>query len=205
VIRVDDGSATTALPAFTITVSAAPPANRAPVISGSPPSSVLVDRAYDFRPTASDPDGDPLNFTIANKPSWASFDGGTGRLWGTPGAGDAGTWSGVRITVSDGVASAALAAFAIVVEQVALGSTTLSWTPPTQNEDGSPLTNLRGFRVYYGTSSSNLGTMVEIPNAGVTTAVVENLSPANWFFAVKAYTTEGVESSFSNIASKTIN
>jgi phenylpyruvate tautomerase PptA (4-oxalocrotonate tautomerase family) len=47
--------------------------------------------------------------------------------------------------------------------------------------------------------------MVEIPNAGVTTVVVENLSPANWFFAVKAYTTEAVESSFSNIASKTIN
>ena len=82
---------------------------------------------------------------------------------------------------------------------------TLSWTPPTQNEDGSPLTNLRGFRAYYGTSSSNLSSVVEIPNAGVTTAVVENLSPATWFFAVKAYTTEGVESSFSNIASKQIN
>ena len=204
VISVDDGSATTGLPAFTITVNAALPANRAPVISGTPPSSVLVDGAYDFRPTASDPDGDTLNFTIANKPSWASFDGGTGRLWGIPGAGDAGTWSGVRITVSDGVASSALAAFAIVVEQVALGSATLSWTPPTQNEDGSPLTNLRGFRIYYGTSSSNLSTIVEIPNAGVTTAVVESLSPANWFFAVKAYTTDGVESSFSNIASKTI-
>ena len=205
VISVDDGRATVSLPAFSINVTAAPPANRAPVISGSPPTSVLVDRPYDFRPTASDPDGDTLSFTIASKPSWASFDSATGRLGGTPDAGDAGTWSGVRITVSDGVASAALAAFAIVVEQVALGSATLSWTPPTQNEDGSPLTNLRGFRVYYGTSSSNLSTMVEIPNAGVTTAVVENLSPANWFFAVKAYTTESVESSFSNIASKTIN
>jgi Putative Ig domain len=204
-ISVDDGRATAALPSFTITVSAPAPANRAPVISGTPPTSVLVDRVYDFRPTASDPDGDALSFTIANKPSWASFDAGTGRLWGTPDAGDAGTWSGIRITVSDGAASAALATFAIVVEQVALGSVTLSWTPPTQNEDGSPLTNLRGFRVYYGTSSSSLGSMVEIPNAGVTTAVVENLSPATWFFAVKAFTTEGVESSFSNIASKQIN
>jgi hypothetical protein len=204
-ISVDDGRATAALPSFTITVSAPAPANRAPVISGTPPTSVLVDRAYDFRPTASDPDGDALSFTIANKPSWTSFDAGTGRVWGTPDAGDAGTWSGIRITVSDGAASAALATFAIVVEQVALGSVTLSWTPPTQNEDGSPLTNLRGFRVYYGTSSSSLGSMVEIPNAGVTTAIVENLSPATWFFAVKAYTTEGVESSFSNIASKQIN
>ena len=47
--------------------------------------------------------------------------------------------------------------------------------------------------------------MLEIPNAGVTTAVVENLSPATWHFGVKAYNTDGVESSFSNLASKAIN
>ena len=205
VISVNDGRATDALPSFTITVSAAPPANRAPVISGSPPTSVVVGQAYDFRPTASDADGDALSFTIAGQPSWASFDSTTGRLSGTPDDGDAGTWSGIRITVSDGRASATLPTFAIIVQQIALGSATLSWTPPTQNEDGSPLTNLRGFRVYYGTSSSNLGSMIEIPNAGVTTAVVENLSPATWYFGVKAYTTDGVESSFSNIANKQIN
>ena len=205
VISVDDGRATASLPAFTITVSAPPPANRAPVISGNPPTSVLVDQAYDFRPTASDADANTLSFSIANKPSWANFDATTGRLWGTPDAADAGSWSGIRITVSDGTASASLASFTIVVEQVALGSATLSWTPPTQNEDGSPLTNLRGFRIYYGMSAADLTTMVEIPNAGVTTAVVENLSPATWYFGVKAYTTDGVESSFSNVANKQIN
>ena len=47
--------------------------------------------------------------------------------------------------------------------------------------------------------------IAEIPNAGVTTAVVENLSPATWYFGVKAYTTDGVESSFSNVANKQIN
>ena len=205
VISVDDGRATASLPAFTITVSAPPPANRPPVISGNPPTSVLVDRTYDFRPTASDADGDTLGFAIANKPSWASFDATTGRLWGTPDAADAGSWSGIRITVSDGTASASLASFTIVVEQVALGSVTLSWTPPTQNEDGSPLTNLRGFRIYYGMSAADLTTVVEIANAGVTTAVVENLSPATWYFGVKAYTTDGVESSFSNVANKQLN
>ncbi len=181
-----------------------PPTNRAPVISGSPPPSVLVNQAYDFRPTASDADGDTLSFTIANKPSWASFDAASGRLWGTPGSGDAGAWSGIRITVSDGTASVSLAVFAIVVEQVQLGSATLSWTPPTQNEDGTPLTNLQGYRVHYGTSSTALTNTIQIPNGGITTAVVENLSPATWFFGVKAYTIEGVESSFSNIASKQI-
>jgi Putative Ig domain len=210
VISVSDGRASAALATFSISVTAAsappppPPSNRAPVISGSPPSSVLVNQAYDFRPTASDPDGDTLSFTIANQPSWASFDAASGRLWGTPDSGDAGTWSGIRITVSDGAASVSLAAFAIVVEQVQLGSATLSWTPPTRNEDGTPLTNLQGYRILYGTSSTALTNTIQIPNGGITTAVVENLSPATWFFGVKAYTTEGVESSFSNIASKRI-
>jgi Putative Ig domain len=210
VISVSDGRASAALAAFSITVTAAPipppplPTNRAPVISGSPPTSVLVNQAYDFHPTASDADGDTLSFAIANKPSWASFDATSGRLWGTPDSGDAGAWDGIRITVSDGAASVSLAAFAIVVEQVALGSATLSWTPPTRNEDGTPLTNLQGYRILYGTSSTALTNTIQIPNGGITTAVVENLSPATWFFGVKAYTTEGVESSFSNIASKQI-
>jgi hypothetical protein len=201
---VDDGNATAALPAFAITVSPAGVGNRAPVIGGSPSDTVLVDQAYNFRPTASDADGDTLRFTIENRPPWADFDPATGRLWGTPGAGDAGSWSGIRITVSDGSASASLGSFTVVVEQVALGSVTLTWTPPTQNEDGSPLTNLRGFRVYYGNSSSSLGSMIDIPNAGVTSAVVENLSSATWYFGVKAYNSGGVESSLSEVASKQI-
>ena len=203
-ISVNDGRATTTLPTFSITVTAATPLNRAPVISGSPPPSVGVGAVYDFRPTASDADGDTLAFTIQNKPSWASFDADTGRLWGIPQAADAGTWSGIRITVSDGAASATLASFAIVVESLASGSATLSWTPPTHNADGSPLTDLQGHRIYYGTSSSNLDSTLEIPNPTLSSAVVENLSPATWYFAVKAYTSAGVESSFSNMASKQI-
>jgi hypothetical protein len=106
--------------------------------------------------------------------------------------------------VTDGTLSTSLPAFSITVADVQTGSATLSWTPPTLNEDGTAITNLRGYRVYYGTSSTNLNTVVDIPNAGTTRAVVENLSPATWYFALKAYNTSNVESSFSNIASKTI-
>lgn len=201
-ISVTDGIAVRSLPAFSIRVDAA--TNRAPVISGTPPAAVSVDEAYDFRPTASDADGDSLSFSITNRPSWASFDPVSGRLWGTPTAQHAGAYSGIRISVSDGTATVSLPQFTITVQQIQLGSATLSWTPPTENEDGTPLTNLRGFRIYYGQNSSALGTMIETPNAGITTAMVENLSPATWYFAVKAYTTDGVESAFSNVASKRI-
>ena len=76
--------------------------------------SVAAGQAYAFQPTASDPDGQVLAFGVANKPSWADFDVATGRLSGTPGAGTAGTYSNIVISVSDGQASATLPAFASV-------------------------------------------------------------------------------------------
>src|SRR5690606_37248397 len=99
-ISVSDGKATAQLPAFSIEV--VPPPNRAPTISGNPPRTVTQGTAYSFTPTASDPDGDKLTFSIENMPPWADFDESTGRLFGTPGAGDVRTWSNIRISVSDG-------------------------------------------------------------------------------------------------------
>jgi hypothetical protein len=204
VISVSDGAASASLPSFTLTVSAAAPANRPPVISGSPATSVTVAQAYSFTPSASDPDGQALTFSIANKPSWAAFNTSTGRLSGTPAAANAGTYSGIAISVSDGAASASLPSFTVTVQQIQLGSATIRWTPPTQNTDNSPLTNLRGYRIYYGTNSSNLSQVLDLPNAGLSSGVVENLSPGTWYFAVSSYNTSNVESDRSNVTSKTI-
>jgi hypothetical protein len=70
------------------TTQAQPPpvANRAPVISGTPATSVTRDDRYFFAPAASDPDGDMLTFSIDNQPAWAAFDNSTGTLTGTPAA-----------------------------------------------------------------------------------------------------------------------
>ena len=112
-ISVSDGSASASLPAFAIAVSNA--TNRAPVISGTPPTSVTQGTAYSFQPTASDADGDPLTYSIANRPSWATFSTTTGRLQGTPTASNVGTFSNIAISVSDGKVTANLPAFAIAV------------------------------------------------------------------------------------------
>ena len=202
VISVSDGSLNASLPAFSITVIAA---NRAPTISGTPPKSVTAGQSYGFTPTASDPDGQALTFSIANKPSWSTFNTSTGQLSGTPAEASAGTYSGIVISVSDGTATASLPGFALTVQQVQLGSATIGWTPPTSNEDNSALTNLKGYRVYYGTSSSNLGQVVDIPSAGVSSVVIENLAPGTWYFGVRSYNTSNVESALSNLASKTLN
>lgn len=202
VISVSDARAQASLPAFTIAVTAA--ANEAPRISGTPASSAKAGVAYDFRPTASDADDDTLTFSIENRPSWATFNTGTGRLSGTPSAAHAGTYSNIVISVSDGHASASLPPFAITVSESSNGSATVSWTPPTQNTDGSAISDLAGFEVVYGKSASDLTEVVQIANPGLSSYVVTDLASGTWHFAVKAYTTSGAQSALSNIGSKTI-
>jgi hypothetical protein len=202
VIRVSDGQATTQLPAFSIVVSSV--ANRPPVISGTPTTSVMQGSTYSFQPTASDPDGNPLTYSITNAPSWATFSTATGRLQGTPAAANVGTYSNIVIRVSDGSATASLPVFSINVVAAAGGSATLSWIPPTTNTDGSPLTNLAGYRVRWGPAAGNYTNFAAINNPGLSSYVVENLVSGTYYFVVSAVNSVGVESQFSNVASKTI-
>lgn len=201
VISVSDGKATVALAPFTITVTSP---NTAPVISGTPATSVSSGTAYSFRPSAADANGDALTFSIANRPAWASFNTATGQLSGTPSAASVGTYSNIVIGVSDGKASAALPAFAITVADVSVGAATLSWVAPTTNTDGSTLTNLAGFRIYYGASSAQMSRTIQVANASVSTYVVGDLVPGTYYFAVRAYTTSGAESADSNVSVKTV-
>lgn len=207
-ISVSDGKVSASLAPFTLIVAAAPAASP-PTITGTPSSSVTVGSTYSFTPTAKSPTGGTLTFSIQQKPSWASFDATTGTLSGTPIAGNVGTYPGIVLSVSDGKSSAALAAFTITVTAAAgggtAGSATVSWVAPTQNTDGSPLSNLAGYHVYYGTSATNLSQMQAVSGAGATSAVVGNLTSATtWYFGVKAYTNTGVESVMSSVTSKAI-
>jgi hypothetical protein len=75
-------------------------------------------------------------------------------------------------------------------------SVILSWDEPTTNSDGSQLTDLAGYKVYYGTSSHNYSYSIDI---GVTTgAAISSLSLETWCFAVTAYDTSGNESDYSD-------
>lgn len=203
VIKVSDGKLTTSLPAFSIKVTTA--ANRAPVISGTPAKSVNVGSAYSFRPTASDPDGNTLTFSIANRPSWASFNTSNGQLSGTPTAAQAGSYANIVISVSDGRATVSLPAFSInVIGASTSNGAVLSWTAPTSNTDGSTLTNLAGYRISYGTNANALSQTIQVSNPSVTNYTIDNLAPGTYYFAVRAYTSTGTESANSNVQSKTV-
>lgn len=178
--------------------------NRAPQISGAAPPEALADEFYDFRPVASDPDGDRLVFSVSNKPVWAHFDAATGRLSGTPAVRDVGLYTGITIVASDGRGSTALPAFEVAVTQAASGMVTLSWLPPTQNNDGSSLNDLAGYRIYVGQDPEALSRVIVLNNAGLTRYVVDNLSPATWHFAMSSFNRKGQESSRSATVSKQV-
>lgn len=84
------------------------------------------------------------------------------------------------------------------------GSATLTWTAPTLNDDGSPLTNLAGYRIRYGTAPTSLTQTVQVANASLTTYAIDNLAPGTWYFAMTAYTSTALESLPTNVVSKTI-
>jgi hypothetical protein len=178
--------------------------NAPPTIQGQPSANVMAGQAYSFQPSASDPNNDTLTFSVTGLPAWATFNASTGRVSGTPSATDVATYSNIRISVSDGQASASLNAFSITVADVVIGSATLSWMPPTENSDGSSLTNLAGYRVHYGRSPTQLSQTIEITNSSLSTYVVDNLSAGTWYFAVVSVNAGGTTSVQSNVAAKTI-
>lgn len=196
------------------------PENAAPTIRGSAATTATVGQTYSFTPVASDSNGDKLTFSAAGLPAWASINAATGQISGSPTA--AATHTGIRVSVSDGSLSASLPAFTLTVAAAvaaAPGATpapspapapsasavTLAWEAPTTNSDGTPLNDLTGYNIHYGTSSQNYTDEIVISNPSVTRYVVEGLPPGNYYFAVSAYNSKGVESPRSGELSERFN
>lgn len=187
----------------------APPAVAVVKLTGTPATSVTAGQNYLFQPSVSQ-GGGVVTFKIQGKPAWAAFDPDTGVLTGKPAAANEGTTGGISITGTNGSSSSSIGPFAIVVKAPAAtpgtgtGSATLSWTPPTENTDGTPVTDLAGYHIFYGTSASAMTTTITVANAAETSYVVGGLAPGTYYFAVVAYNSAGTDSSQSNVDSKTI-
>jgi hypothetical protein len=202
-IKVSDGKWSATLSSFAISVTTPVTTSSPPVITGSPAVSAQAGQPYSFRASATDPDGNPLEFSIQNQPGWATFDTSTGTLYGTPAETDVGNYTSILISVSDGTSTSSLPAFTITVALPVTRTATLNWTPPTQNVDGSPITNLAGYKVMYGSSPGQYSQALSVPVATMTSVAIEALEAGRtWYFTVKAVNTSGVESDFSNEVSK---
>lgn len=197
VISVTDGTSKVSLPAFSVVVK--PNSNKSPTITGTPPTTGKVGVAYSFTPTAKDPEGKALTFTIRNKPSWATFSSTTGKLSGTPTA--AGTFSYVMIIASDGVSSASLPWFNIIVSASSGGTTNTAptitgtpatsgtvgaayaFTPTAKDANGDALTFSISNKPSWATFSTSTGKLSGTPsaagtNSGITIGVSDGKSSA---------------------------
>lgn len=83
-------------------------------------------------------------------------------------------------------------------------SATVSWSVPLLNTDGTSLTGVAGYRLYYGPSPANLPDSIFVPGAGVTSHVISGLTPGTHYFAVATLNSAGVASDLSNAASKIV-
>jgi fibronectin type 3 domain-containing protein len=88
------------------------------------------------------------------------------------------------------------------------GATTnvmLSWYPPTDDTNGTPLNNLGGYKIYYGTNPQEYSNTITVSNPGLTSYVIDSLAVgATYYFAVTAVSQAGVESSYSPQVAATI-
>lgn len=85
------------------------------------------------------------------------------------------------------------------------GTALVSWTPPTENTDGSTLTDLAGYKIRYGTSPGSYSETITITGSGLTSYLVESLGVSDWYFVMTAFNSSGIESAYSAEVYKAIN
>ncbi len=163
-------------------------------------------------------DGAGPRVTLTAEPAQIAVDGTATLSWAADGATSctaSGGWSGSRPTSGSfttgplssstsfrlSCSGASGTALASVTVQVL--DSTLRWVKPTQNVDGSPLTDLAGYLIYWGSASRRYDSSVRIddPNA---TEWEADIAPGTYHFAMTAIDVDGHESDYSNEVVMTI-
>jgi hypothetical protein len=119
-----------------------------------------------------------------------------------------GGWSGAKsatggtetITGVTGTTSYGLAC------TTATGTVTVRWTPPTTNVDGSPLTDLVGYKIYRSNTIATVpsGVVILVNDPAASSFVITGLSTGPYHFGMKAVNAAGVESLMSATVSRSV-
>ncbi|MFN0054206.1 MAG: putative Ig domain-containing protein [Planctomycetales bacterium] len=115
-VTVADGRGLSVTQSFKIQV-VSQTSNQPPGISSNPPGTATVGRSYAYDVVASDPDGDPLAFSLDAAPSGMSIDAVRGTIRWTPGADQTGAQQ-VMLRASDSAGGYATQTYSIAVRAV---------------------------------------------------------------------------------------
>lgn len=117
-----------------------------------------------------------------------------------------GDWSGTK--AATGVETLAAVnsskSYTMVCNWAGDTTATVTWSNPTTNADGTPLTNLQGTRILWGTSAANLDQTFYNEDAAATKWVSPTLAAGTWYFGVRSYNSLGLESATTTPVSKVI-
>ena len=116
-LRVDDGHGGSAEQDFTLSVINPPP-DRPPVFTTSPVVDGNLSTPYAYQAHATDPDSDPLTFSVVSGPQGLTVDATTGLVSWTPTVAQIGPNS-VTLQVADGRGGTAVQTYTIAVGQQA--------------------------------------------------------------------------------------
>jgi hypothetical protein len=86
----------------------------------------------------------------------------------------------------------------------ASNSARLVWLPPAHYTDGTAITSLAGYRVFYGQELGKMTSTINIGASPTPSVTITNLALGTWYFTVKAISSAGIESDIAAIVSKTI-
>lgn len=137
---------------------------------------------------------------MSGNPGSAGASGGY--AGGTTVGGSSGASSATPAQTSASASSASAAS--AVNAATGTGEALISWLPPAENTDGTTLTDLTGFNVYFGKDPQKFDQIVTLDCHWCLWTRISDLGPGTWYFAVKSFNKSGIESAFSSVMSKTI-
>lgn len=168
------------------------------LLSGTPTTVVSAKTRYSFSPSSYVQSDEGFRFEIANKPAWATFDPIWGRLSGLPTEQDIGETRDVSISLVSGDQRATLPPFTIKVAAPVAGVAakpprfvTLRWVPPSDNVDGTPLTDLAGYVLLLGSSPGDLRPLRTLDAQASPMAVLSDLPHGYNFISIRSYNRAG--------------